>query len=83
MNLAIGFLDGKGNFKCTGYASNKEGVMKVIEHQHWLSYQGFRDEKKDFLPLEYQIAAADIINLEVEGWPVIGRWGRNTGLIWF
>jgi hypothetical protein len=81
--FVVSILDGKGDFKCTVFASSREGVLKAIEYEHWVSYQSFSDEKKDFIPVRYQVAAAEIFT-NLEGEPVlVGRWGRNTGVVWY
>jgi hypothetical protein len=90
MNLALRILDGNGNFNHSAFvfeysqdSTRDEDVLNAVEYEVWLSYQGFRKERQDFIPLEYQVAAAEIINTDDSSFPVVGRWGRNTGLVWY
>lgn len=81
MKYNLCFLDGNRNFKFSLWADKAEQILSGIEREVQNSHAGFHEDNKDFMPLEYQIAQVHIFNTETD--KLIGRWGRNTGMVWY
>lgn len=82
MTYGINILDGNRNFMCSLQVNDKDKIIGAIQHEAWVKQQGFRPERRDFLPLDYQVAGAEVFDLNDEGNEPVARWGRNTGMVW-